>query len=439
MKYYFLGIKGAGMSALALILNDLGYNVIGYDDAKRHLFTEDNLVNRNIKIYYDNTAPLDLETIVIRSSAIKDDHPEMIRVNELGLKVYEYHEMLGRLTNRFKSITIAGCHGKTTTTAMMSHVINNIKGCNYLIGDGTGYSNKENEYFILEACEYRRHFLAYNPEYAIITNIELDHVDYFKDISDVVDAYQQYANNAKKMVIACGDDPYTHSLEVKNPIFFYGISEDNDIRATEIEYRSDGTSFDCIIEGNYYGHFDLPLYGKHSLLNALAVIGVCYYERLEAKEVSKYLKTFTGAKRRFTEIKIGDVVTVDDYAHHPTEVSVTIKAARQKYPDKKIIAVFQPHTYSRTKEFKNELIKALNLADKAYVMDIYGAREKQEDFPGITSNIIIDNLNDGAHIKMSDSDELLKYDNAVIIFMSANDIYELQRTYEDKLRKKCIE
>ena len=436
MKYYFLGIKGAGMSALALILNDLGYKVIGYDDAKRHLFTEDNLVNRNIEIYSDNSAPLDLETIVVRSSAIKDDHPEMIRVNELGLKVYEYHEMLGRLTNRFKSITIAGCHGKTTTTAMMSHVINNIKGCNYLIGDGTGYSNKENEYFILEACEYRRHFLAYSPEYAIITNIELDHVDYFKDISDVVDAYQQYANNAKKMVIACGDDPYTHSLEVKNPIFFYGISEDNDIRATEIEYRSDGTSFDCIIEGNYYGHFDLPLYGKHSLLNALAVIGVCYYERLEAKEVSKYLKTFKGAKRRFTEIKIGDVVTVDDYAHHPTEVSVTIKAARQKYPDKKIIAVFQPHTYSRTKEFKEQLINALNLADKAYVMDIYGAREKQEDFPGITSDIIIDNLNDGAHINMSDSDELLKYDNAVIIFMSANDIYELQRTYEDKLRKK---
>ena len=135
MKYYFLGIKGAGMSALALILNDLGYKVIGYDDAKRHLFTEDNLVNRNIEIYSDNSAPLDLETIVVRSSAIKDDHPEMIRVNELGLKVYEYHEMLGRLTNRFKSITIAGCHGKTTTTAMMSHVINNIKGCNYLIGD----------------------------------------------------------------------------------------------------------------------------------------------------------------------------------------------------------------------------------------------------------------------------------------------------------------
>lgn len=436
MKYYFLGIKGAGMSALALILNDLGNEIIGYDDAKRHLFTEDNLIKRNIKIYYDNTAPIDLETIVVRSSAIKDNHPEMIRINELGIKVYEYHEMLGKITNKFKSITIAGCHGKTTTTAMMSHVVNNIKGCNYLIGDGTGYSNKDNEYFILEACEYRRHFLAYTPEYAIITNIELDHVDYFKDIDDVVDAYQEYANNAKKMVIACGDDPYTHSLKVNHPIFFYGISDDNDIQAKNVEYRNDGTSFDCFIEDNFYGHFDLPLYGKHSLLNALAVIAVCFYERLEAKDVSKYLKTFTGAKRRFTEIKIGDIVTVDDYAHHPTEVGVTIKAARQKYPDKKIIAIFQPHTYSRTNEFKEQLVEVLNLADKAYVMDIYGAREKQEDFPGITSDIIINNLNNGAHISMQDSDELLQYENAVIIFMSANDIYELQRTYEDKLKDK---
>ena len=203
------------------------------------------------------------------------------------------------------------------------------------------------------------------PQYAIITNIELDHIDYYKDIDDYIDAFREYANNAEKMVIACGDDQYTHMLEPKKPIFFYGLNEDNDIVARDVNYTNEGTSFDVYVEDNYYGHFDLPLFGKHMLLNSLAVIGVCYYERLDAKEVSKNLKTFKGAKRRFKEKVIGDIVTIDDYAHHPTEVKVTIKGARQKYPDKEIVAILKTHTLSRTKEMANEFAEALKLADKA--------------------------------------------------------------------------
>src|SRR5699024_1474077 len=140
------------------------------------------------------------------------------------------------------------------------------------------------------------------------------------------------ASKAEKMVIACGDDPYTHSLEVTKPIFFYGLDDDNDILAKDVVYNESGIHFDVEVEGNYYGHFDLPFYGKHMLLNSLAVIAICAYERFEAKEVAKALKTFKGAKRRFNEEVIGDVVLVDDYAHHPTEVRSTIRAARQKYP-----------------------------------------------------------------------------------------------------------
>lgn len=440
MKYYLIGIKGAGMSALALLLNDLGYEVIGYDDAKEHRFTEDKLLERNIPIYTDENDVMDENTIVVFSSAIRSDHREMVKARELDLRIYEYHEMLGKLTKKFNTISIAGCHGKTTTTAMLSHIMNSINGCNYLIGDGRGHANKENKTFILESCEYRRHFLEYEPDYVIITNIEQDHMDYFKSIDDIINAYQEFANKAEKMCIICGDNPYTHILDLNKPVYYYGVEDDNDIQARNIEYRNDGTSFDVFIEEEYYGHFDLPLFGKHMLLNALAAIAVCHYERLEAKEVSKLLKTFEGAERRFKEKFIGNNVIIDDYAHHPTEVAVTIKSARQKYPDKKVIAIFKAHTFSRVQDFKNEFVRALNLADKAYVMDINYDREDPSDYPGIDAYTIINELDNGDYIETGMADKLLEYDNAVLLFMSSKEIYILEDEYckllEEKVNKE---
>ena len=435
MKYYLVGIKGAGMSALALILNDLGFSVEGFDDDKEHQFTEDKLIERNIKIYSGDESGIDENTIVVRSTAIKDEHKEIVKANELGLKVYEYYEMLGKLSGMFDSITVAGCHGKTTTTSMLAHVLNNILGCNYLIGDGTGYASKENKLFIFEACEYMRHFLEYDPYYAIITNIDLDHVDYYKGIDDIIDAYQEYANNAKKTVIACGDDQYTHLLEVNVPIFYYGLSEDNDILAKDVEYTSDGISFDVFVEENYYGHFDLPFYGKHMLLNTLAVIGICYYERLDAKDVARELKTFEGAARRFSETKVGDTIIVDDYAHHPEEIKATIKAAKQKYPDKKIIGVFQPHTFSRTEEFYQDIAKVLNTIDKSFILDIFPAREKQEDFPDITSKLIIDLLDNGDSINDDEVNKLYEFKDAVVLFMSPKEIHKIKEDFKKYLEE----
>lgn len=436
MKYYIIGIKGAGLSALALILNDLGYDVVGYDDEVTHQFTEDKLNERNIKIYTEANDELDKNCIVVRSSAIKDEHPEIIKANDLGLKIYEYNEMLGKLANIFELITVAGCHGKTTTSCMLAHVLNDIVGCNYLIGDGEGKASRDNKKFVIEACEYRRNFLVYEPDYAIITNIDLDHVDYFKDISDVIDAYQSYANKAEKMVLACGDDPYTHSLEVNKPIFFYGLEEDNDIIAKDIEYHTNGTSFDVYVEDNYYGHFDLPIYGKHMLLDSLAVIAVCYYERLDAKEVAKSLKMFSGARRRFSETIIDDIVIVDDYAHHPSEVRATIKSARQKYPDKKIIAVFEPHTFSRTEEFAEDLAKVFNTIDKTFIMDVFPAREKQDDYPNVNADSIINLLDNGEYINSDMVDKLKEFDNAVVLFMSPKEIYKLKKAYIDYLEAR---
>ncbi len=431
--YYFIGIKGSGMASLAVIMHDLGYKVTG-SDKEDHFFTEDSLVANEIPILPFSANNIKEGMVIIQGNAFRDDHEEVVRAKELGLKIYSYQEMVGKLTKKFKTIGVSGCHGKTTTTSMMAHVLDNIKGCNYLIGDGTGKANKDNQYFALEACEYKRHFLAYSPYYAIITNIELDHIDYYKDIDDMVLAYEEYANKTEKMVIACGDDPYTHSLNVKKPIFYYGLDEDNDIIAKNVEFRDDGTSFDVFVEGNYYGHFDLPLYGKHMLLNSLAVISVCYYERIDAKDVAKHLKTFKGARRRFKEKVIGDIVTIDDYAHHPTEVKVTIKGARQKYPDKEIVAILLIHTWSRATKFKQEFADALNLADKAYVMDVYV--DRKEDVEPFDCHELIKLLDNGEYIDNDMADKLLIHENAVILFMSSKEIYVLQNAYEEKLKEK---
>lgn len=431
--YHFVGIKGAGMSSLAQIMKKLGYDVQG-SDIDKHFFTEQGLIENNIKFFPYSEDNIKENMKIVKGESIKDDNIEIVKAKELGLDIYSYVEMVGKLTKKFKTICIAGCHGKTTTTSMASLVLNSIKGANYLIGDGTGYANESNEFFILESCEYKRHFLEYSPYYAIITNIDLDHVDYYKDIDDVIDAYREFANKASKMVIACGDDSYTHSLDINPPIFYYGIDDDNDIKAININYKEDGTSFEVEVEGNYYGFFDLPIYGKHMLLDALAVIAVCYYERIEAKEVSKILKTFKGAKRRFSQTKVNDSIIIDDYAHHPNEVKATIKAIKQKYPNKKIVAIFQPHTFTRTKEFASDLVKVFSGVDKAFIMDIHPARERQEDYPDVTSNIIIDELENGYHINIDEANKLYEEKDAVYVFMSPNDISKLEKDLIEMLK-----
>ena len=433
--YHFVGIKGAGMSSLAQIMKKLGYEVQG-SDIDKHFFTEQGLIENNIDFFPYDQDNIKKNMRIVKGESIKDDNPEIIKAKELNLEIYSYVEMVGKLTTKFKTICIAGCHGKTTTTSMMSLVLNEIKGANYLIGDGTGFANKENEIFVLESCEYKRHFLNYTPYYAVINNIDLDHVDYYKDIDDVIDAYQEFANKAEKMVIACGDDPYTHSLEINPSIFYYGLDKDNDIRAININYKEDGTSFEVEVEGNYYGFFDLPIYGKHMLLDALAVISICYYERIDAKEVAKIFKTFKGAKRRFTETVVKNNIIIDDYAHHPNEVKATIKAVKQKYPNKKIISIFQPHTFTRTKEFADDLVEIMKTVDKAYLMDIHPARERKEDFPDVSSDIIINKLDNGEHINIDEVEKLSKNDNTVFVFMSPNDISKLENDQEKILLEK---
>ena len=427
--YHFIGIKGAGMSSLANIMHDLGYDVQG-SDVEKHFFTEIGLNERNIKITVYDKNNIKEGFVIIRGASITDDNVELIEAKRLNLEIITYEEMVGRLTTKFKTICVSGCHGKTTTTAMLSIALPNT---NYLIGDGTGYASKENTYFALESCEYKRHFLNYTPYYLIITNIDLDHVDYFKDINDVIDAYNSLANKTVKKVIMYGDDPYTGNLKLDKKPITYGLSSNNDVIAKNIEYNENGIKFEVYINGNLFGKFDLPLYGEHQLLDSLAVITTCYLEGIDSKEIQNNLKKFKGAKRRFSEESINDSIIIDDYAHHPNEIKATMNAIKQKYPNKNIVAIFQPHTFTRTEEFANDIAKYLNIANYAYVLDIHPAREKQEDYPSITSNIIIDKLNNGYHLNMNDAKILSQYKGSVYIFMSPNDLSILEKELKELL------
>ena len=436
MKYYCLGIKGAGMATLANILYDLGNEVEGYDDVVDHKFTEEGLDKREIKIYHDNEHPLDKNMILTHSVALKEDHREIVRAKEAGLQIKKYNEILGDITNMFESICISGTHGKTTTSTMITQILNTVYNVNYFIGDGTGYADKNNKYFVIESDEFNRHFLAYHPSYTVITNIELEHTEIYKDIEDIRNTFELFANKTKNVVVACGDNENIRMLKINPKTIFYGFNEDNDVCAKNITLNENGSEFDLYVNKELKGHFHLPLFGKHMVLNALAAITICNLNGLSYEQINEALAHFHNAKRRFAIENVKDNVVIDDYAHHPTEIKVTLEAARQKYPNKELVALFKPNTYSRTQKFYKEFADALNIADKVYLTEIDCNREKKEEYGNVTSKVIFDLLNNGEMINENETDKLLKHKNAVICFMSCASIAHLKDDYINKLNNQ---
>lgn len=449
MKYHFIGIKGSGMSALAQIMHDLGNYVQG-SDVDHHLFSEDALREKGIKILPFDEDNIKKDMIVVVGNAFDDSNIELKKAKTMNIKIYKYIELLAELVKKYDTLSICGCHGKTTTTALISHILKNTVGTNYLIGDGSGYADSFNKYFVMEACEFKRHFLAFYPNYIILTNIELDHVDYFKDLEDVKDAYMEFLNHAGKYIIACGDDFNIRSLDIDKEIIYYGIDDNNDFVAKNIVLDESGSYFDLFYKNELLDNFYIPYYGKHMVLNSLAAIVFSYLNGVKLEDIKYYISTFKGAKRRFKETIINDIVLIDDYAHHPTEISVTIDAARQKYKDKKIIAVFFENTFSRTQILYKDFANALNKADMAYVTDIFSDREKKEDYEGVSEKLILDLLHNGKNIKISNINNLIdmnKLDmimglknnkNSVIIFMGCKEVYylkeKLQRVLEEDIK-----
>lgn len=434
MKYYCIGIKGAGMSTLANILFDLGNKVSGYDDVKDRKFTQEGLEERGIPIFYDGNHELDKDTIVTYSKAFKMNHPEIKRVKELGLTIQDYNLVVGEITKQFDTVGVSGTHGKTTTSLLISHILKNTIGCSYFVGDGTAHASKDDKIFVIESDEYNKHFLAYHPHTAIITSIELDHTEcYPGGLLEIKETFKEFAKKAN-IVVACGDDANIRDINFERPVTYYGFNEEDQVVAKNVKFNENGSHFDCYIDGQFYGHFDLPLYGKHMVQNTLAAIIVCKNYGLKYEDILKHMKTFPGAKRRFKEMIYGDIVIIDDYAHHPTEIDVTLAAARQKYPKKEIVAIFLPNTYSRTEALLDDFITSLAKADTSYIMDIYSDREKSSEYPGIDSHLIRDAIPGARNISIEKVDKLLEHKDAVMCFMSCTNIYDIENAYIDLIK-----
>ncbi|ARQ07457.1 UDP-N-acetylmuramate--L-alanine ligase [Macrococcoides canis] len=425
--YHFVGIKGSGMSALAQILFDMGETVQG-SDIEKEFFTEKALRDKGITILPFNQENIKEGMTIIAGNAFNDDHEEIVRAHELELPVTRYHDFLGNFMEQYTSVAVTGSHGKTSTTGLLSHVMNGDKKTSYLIGDGTGMGMPGSEYFAFEACEYRRHFLSYSPDYAIITNIDFDHPDYFASMSDVFNAFQEMTKKVKKAIVACGDDENLRDIEADIPIYYYGFKEDNKVEAKNMKTTPQGTQFEVYIDDELLDTFVTPMYGDHQVLNALAVITICHLEGLDNAAVKHALSTFGGVKRRFSEKVQDEQILIDDYAHHPTEIKATLQSAHLKYPERKVIAVFQPHTFSRTSAFLDDFANSLKLADKVYLCDIFGsAREDSGELTIGDLQILIP----GAELINESNVNLLKqYEDAVIIFMGAGDIQKIQAAYE---------
>lgn len=429
MHYYFIGIKGTGMASLAIMLNDLGYEVSG-SDLDKHFFTEEGLKDRSIPILpFDENNIQDGYTVII-GNAFLEDFPEVIAARKNPTcTCYRYHEFVGFFLKDYETIAISGSHGKTTTTGLMKSMLKN-RDCGYLIGDGEGHIAEDTKLFALEADEFRRHFLAYHPEYAIMTNIDIDHVDYFKDEADYRSAYEEFSNQVSKAIFIYGEDEQAHLLNLNHniPHYWYGTKDTDDLQAVNIVETNELMEFDVRFLGKDCGHFVLPLVGHHLLLNSLACIGIGIQLGLSNKEMEEGLSSFKGVRRRFVVEKDEHNIYIDDYAHHPTEVSVTIDAARKRFPDQKLVAVFKPHRASRVLYFADDFAKALEKADKVYLCDFTSIDDKQDGTDiditylqkKIPGSVVLEENENGARI-------LAKEKDACFLFMSSKDIYWLSK------------
>ncbi|MFC3931997.1 UDP-N-acetylmuramate--L-alanine ligase [Streptococcus dentapri] len=429
--YHFIGIKGSGMSALALMLHQMGYKIQG-SDVEKYYFTQRGLEQAGVKLLPFDEKNITADIELIAGNAFRQDNNiEVAYAIQNGFTFKRYHEFLGEFMEQFVSFGVAGAHGKTSTTGLLAHVLRNITDTSFLIGDGTGRGSKNSQYFVFESDEYERHFMPYHPAYSIITNIDFDHPDYFTSIDDVFSAFNDYAKQVQKGLFIYGEDDYLRKITANAPIYYYGFEESNDFIAFDIVRTTSGSDFKVKYKDQIIGDFHVPAFGRHNILNATAVIGNLYIAGFDINLVAQHLKTFSGVKRRFTEKIINDTIVIDDFAHHPTEIIATLDAARQKYPSREIVAIFQPHTFTRTIALLDEFAEALNEADSVYLAQIYGSA-RESDHGDIKVEDLAAKLDKPAKIvTIENVSPLLDHDNAVYVFMGAGDIQLYERSFEE--------
>lgn len=423
---FFIGIKGAGMASLACMLHDVGHDVMG-SDIDKHIFTEDQLHLRHIQVVPFLSTSFEAGWTVVVGNAFSDEFAEVKKAHQSnGVRVVRYHHFLGELMSQYNSIAVSGSHGKTTTTSLIAKMLGAHRSSGYLIGDGQGFLAHDAHDIVVEACEYRHHFLAYNPQIAIITNIDWDHVDYFKTLDSYIASFQAFVNTVKEHVIACGDDSFVRALSIPTSVTYYGLNEQNDVVAKDITFHDGYTHFNLYVHGDFVCEFKLSLVGEHMVLNALATIACGLHLGFSYQTIQDSLLDFKGAKRRFVQQKVGDDVFIDDYAHHPTEIKMTLLAAKQAYPSKRIVAIFKPHRVSRLVNFVDDFQHALSLADYVYLVNFNSIDDYEE---GYTQDIyyLSDRIQHASVIEedVEAAQILSQHSPAVFVFMSSKDIYVL--------------
>ena len=429
-KYHFIGIKGSGMSSLAQIAYDMGHIVQGSDE-ETYFFTQEKLEQRNIPMFYYNEENIKEGYELILGNAFADTHIECRRAKVLGFKIYNDAQGLVNLREDTPSIAVTGAHGKTTTTTMTSNIFKHNRVTSYLIGDGTGHGEKNSDFMIAEACEYYRHFLAYHPDYAIVTNIDFDHPDYFNDEYDMFDAFQSFVNQVKNTVVICGDDRLASKLKPAHAkTITYGFNDGNDYQIKNVQTSTEYSKFDIYKNNTLLGTFTMAIFGLHDISNATSAIALADINGISVEKIQESLDLYRPAERRFSEYKFGSNVVVDDYAHHPSEIKATIDSARRKYAGKQIVAIFQPHTYTRTAKFLNEFAESLLTADKVFLCPIFASVREKEKIVGIED---LQKVTPGSEIIHGEEDfDKLNFENTVFLFMGAGNINKLCHKFFEK-------
>lgn len=438
---HFIGIGGISMSGLAEILLEEGFTISG-SDAKQSALT-DSLAKKGATIYIGQKASnLSIRpALVVYTAAIREDNEEFKAAVDAGIPMLSRAELLGQIMDNYeKSIAVAGTHGKTTTTSMISQILLvakadptiSVGGILEAIGGNIRVGGSE--VFITEACEYTNSFLHFHPKYSIITSVEAEHLDFFKDIDDIRRSFHEFAGNTAHdgVLIINGQiaalDQITNNLSCS--VTTYGLCENDDFYAKNITYNDHACgTYTLMHKTEDLGTVSLSVPGRHNVSNSLAAIALCLNLGLPLDVIKKGLLQFGGTKRRFEYKGTKNGITViDDYAHHPTEVAATLTAARN-YPHGRIICVFQPHTYSRAKAFLSDFARVLSMADIVVLADIYAAREKNTI--GISSKDLLAELqkNGQESYYFPSFDEIEKFlsekciNNDLLITMGAGDVY----------------
>ena len=449
-RVHFIGIGGIGMSGIAELLHNQDFKITGSDISESPNVDRLRALDIFIAIGHDEKNISEAE-IVVYSDAIPKNNVELVAANERDIQSYSRAQMISQLAKlKSSTVGISGTHGKTTTTSMIGSILKDSDLDPTIIVGGVVKSINTNsvlgsgDTFVVEADEFNRSFLELTPTIAVVNNIDLEHIDCYKDLADLKNAFIQFANSVPfyGMVSICKDSDNAASIIplIDKPLVTYGIESDNvDFKAKNIIHSDGKVIFDVVHEKKNYS-FSMNIPGSYNVLNALAAISVCKTMGLSIEDISKSLKDFSGVKRRFDIKKHNEAITIiDDYAHHPVEVSSVIEAVKSNW-DRRLLVIFQPHLFSRTKQFHKDFAKSLFDADIIFITEIFASREKLD--PSISSKTISEHLRNLNHENVFDitTESLIEKvtshynEGDIILTIGAGNIWRYADTLTEKMK-----